>query len=443
MLKREIGRWDLVLLMINTIIGAGIFGLPSKIFGYSGFYSLLALLVCAAIVFVIVFNFAEVSSRFDKTGGPYLYTLAAFGRTPGFIIGWLTLITRLSAYAALINLVVTYLSFFNHLFLDQKYRFATIILITLLLTLINYHGVKNSTLLNNIFSIAKLVPLLIFIIVGFFFLDPHLIDVHQTLPTLTDFSNTVLILIFAFTGFEAVIVNTGEVQNPVKNIPFALITAILFIAVFYLFIQIVSIGTLPQLASSDKPITDAAELFMGPFGGFLITLGAVISIVGSLNAVMLIGSRVPFALSEENQFPGLFLKLHPKYGTPVISLMTFSGVALIASLTGSFIYAVSISVICKVSVYLIVCAALIKLRRQDKPESTYYKIPYGYFFATLGIVASLWLLSSTKSSNFVTVLITTLIGLVLYGILKITRTGKSGETRPNDTITIHAEPEQD
>lgn len=420
MLKREIGRWDLVLLMINTIIGAGIFGLPSKIFSLSGFYSISAMLVCAALVFVIVFNFAEVASRFDKTGGPYLYTLSAFGKVPGFIIGWLTLITRLSAYAALVNLVVTYLSFFNPLFLDQKYRFVTIILITLFLTLVNYRGVKNSTVLNNTFSIAKLVPLLVFIIAGLFFINPHLINVHQPLPTRTDFSSTVLVLIFAFTGFEAVIVNTGEVRKPEKNIPFALITSLVIIVIFYVLIQVVSIGTLPSLASSDKPLTDAAELFMGPFGGFLITLGAIISIGGALNATMLIGSRVPFALSEEDQFPQLFMKLHAKYDTPVISLLAFSSAALAVSLTGSFIYAVSITVISKVAVYLIVCAALIKLRKKDQPGISYYKIPYGYFFAIAGILASVWLLASTKLSNFVAVFVATAIGLALYGILKIT-----------------------
>lgn len=419
MLKREIGRWDLVLLCINSTIGAGIFGLPAEIYGLAGFYSLPALFMCALIVFILVLNFAEVASRFNKTGGPYLYILSAFGKVPAFIIGWLILITRVSTYAALINLMVTYLSYFNPLLQDQLYRFGLIICITLVFTWVNYLGVKTSTVLNNTLAIAKVVPLLIFVLGGIFFIEPDLIEPGQALPGLSDFSSSVLVLIFAFTGFEAVLVNTGEVQNPEKNIPFALIVSIAFVAIFYGLIQLVSIGTLPGLAESEKPITDAARLFMGPFGATLITLGAVISIGGTLNAVMLIASRVPYALSQEKQFPGLFSRLHPKHRTPVSSLIVFSAISLIASLTGSFIYAVSISVISKVLIFLMVCAALIRLRKKDKGARGYFRLPYGYFFATAGILASVGLLSSSRLTELFDVLITVFVGIILFGAYKI------------------------
>ena len=420
MLKREITKWDLVLLLINSTIGAGIFGLPSKIFSLSGIYSLPALFLCAIIVFVLVLNFAEVASRFDKTGGPYLYILAAFGKIPAFIIGWLILITRVSTYAALVNLLATYLAYFNPVLLQDAYKFGLIIGITFIFTWINYLGVKSSTILSNTLAIAKILPLLIFVIVGLFFINPELINTAQEPPTLSDFSSSVLILIFAFTGFEAVLVSTGEIRNPRKNIPFALIVSILFVAVFYSLIQFVSIGTLPGLVSSEKPITDAAQLFMGSGGATLITLGAIVSIGGTLNAVMLIGSRVPFALSEEHQFPRLFSKLHVVNRTPVYSLLIFSAVSLIASLTGSFIYAVFISVISKVLILLMVCIALIKLRRKDQPETaSYYKLPYGYVFAIAGILASVWLLSSSKITDFVDVVVTVVVGLVLFGFYKV------------------------
>ena len=198
-----------------------------------------------------------------------------------------------------------------------------------------------------------------------------------------------------------------------------------FVAVFYGLIQLVSIGTLPALASSEKPITDAAQLFMGSSGATLITFGAVISIGGTLNAVMLIASRVPYALSEEKQFPRLFSQLHPKYRTPVFSLIIFSAVSLIASLTGSFIYAVSISVISKVLIFLMVCAALIKLRRKDRAETTYFKLPYGYFFAVAGITASIGLLTSSKLTELVDVLITVGIGIILFGAYKISSRKKA------------------
>ncbi|MFP4507191.1 MAG: APC family permease, partial [Cyclobacteriaceae bacterium] len=356
-LKREIRRWDLVLLLINNIIGAGIFGLPSRIYSLTGIYSIAALFVCALVVFVLVLNFAEVASRFQRTGGPYLYTLHAFGRWPAFVIGWLILVTRLATYAALLNLLVTYLAYFSPALQQVSiYRYGVIIGITALLTLVNYRGVRNSTLLNNGLGVIKLLPLLVFIVAGLFFINPDLVQTDQPLPSWSDFSAAVFILVFAFTGFEATLVNTGEVRNPAKDIPFALIVAISFIAVFYGLIQVVSIGTLPGLETSDKPLTDAAQTFMGSAGAIFISIGAVVSISGTLNAVMLVGSRVPYALSAEGQFPRFLSRLHPGFRTPVYSLIIFSGVTLLASLSGSFIYAASISVISKILILLTVCA---------------------------------------------------------------------------------------
>ena len=415
MLKRDISKWDFVLLLINGTIGSGIFGLPSKIFAQSGSYSIIALIVCAAISLIIILNFAEVASRFDKTGGPYLYTLKAFGRFPAYIIGWLILVSRLATYAALINLFVSYLSYFHPAFKESAYRIGSIILITMLLTMVNYRGAKNSARLSNFLAIAKVSALLLFIVVGLFFINPDLINFKQSPPGFTAFSSSVLLLIFAFSGFESILVNTGELKDPRKNIPFALIFSILFIAIIYILIQVVCVGTLPGLATSDKPLTDAAQLYMGPVGAIIITTGAIISIGGTLHAIMFIGSRVPFALSEAKQFPGLFSHLHQKFHTPVYSLLTFSAISILVSVTGSFIYAVSISVITKILQFLVVCIVLIKLRMANPSATEYYKLPYGPAFAVIGIITSLWLLSSSKANEFRDVLLTIVIGIGVYG----------------------------
>ncbi|MGV3658318.1 MAG: APC family permease, partial [Chitinophagaceae bacterium] len=224
MLQRGIGKWDLVLLIINSIIGAGIFGLPSKIFALSGVYSLLAFAACAVVVAIFILVFAEVSSRYEGTGGPYLYMMDAFGPFPAFLMGWLLLLSRLFNYATLINLLVVYLSFFSPLFLDPLVRAACIIFITLLLSGINFIGIKNTTRLSNVLTVAKLVPLALFIIVGLFFLQPQNFS-SAAPPSTAGFSASVLLLIFAFGGFESVLVNSGEIKTPKKNLPFALLTA--------------------------------------------------------------------------------------------------------------------------------------------------------------------------------------------------------------------------
>ena len=158
--------------------------------------------------------FAEVGSQFKKTGGSYLYTLKAFGELPGFIIGWIGLVGRIVSFAALINLLLDYLSFVNESFIEQRTRIVSILLITVFLFITNYSGVKNSSKLINVLSVSKIIPLLFFIIAGFYFIDINLIDFsNSVIPTISDFSSTIFILIFAFTGFGVALVNTGEISK--------------------------------------------------------------------------------------------------------------------------------------------------------------------------------------------------------------------------------------
>ncbi|RYZ62506.1 MAG: amino acid permease, partial [Chitinophagaceae bacterium] len=278
-LKRAIGKWDLVLMIINSIIGAGIFGLPSRIYQLTGVYSILAFFVCAAIVLVFILCFAEVGSRFQTTGGPYTYVLAAFGKLPAFTVGWLLLLSRIFNYATLINLLVTYMAVFYPALTDAIPRALTILAVTGGLTYINHVGAKSTTRLSNVLTISKLVPLALFIIAGMFFLQADAFAVKQV-PAVSDFSSAILLLIFAFGGFESVLVNTGEIRQPSRIIPFGLLTATTIVAVFYVLIQVTSIGTLPSLASSERPLADAATQIVGPAGGKLIAVGALISILG-------------------------------------------------------------------------------------------------------------------------------------------------------------------
>ncbi len=413
MLNRSIGKGDLVLLVINSIIGAGIFGLPSKIFGLSGVYSLLAFAVCAVVVLVFILCFAEVSSRFDKTGGPYLYALNGVGRFPAFLTGWLLLLSRIFNYATLINLLVIYLSFFTTFFNDKIPRALCILFITAILTYINHIGVKSSTRVNNILTIAKMLPLLAFITIGLFSLQPALLQTTG-LPTFSSFSTSVLLLVFAFGGFESVLINSGEIRNPRKNLPFALVTAAIVVTLFYCLIQLVSIGTLPALAGSEKPLADAASGFMGITGGNIIAIGALISISGTLNAIVLGGSRLPFALSSEKQFPKMFSYINPVHLTPTWSLLLFIALTTVVSLVWSFFAALTIGSIIRVLVYIMVCISMIRLRLKDKGDEDYFKLRFGYFFAAAGILLGIWLLAGLKFSEVRDISICILAGILIY-----------------------------
>ncbi len=410
----------MVLLIINGVIGSGIFGLPAKVFKETGVYSIAAFLVCAVAVFVIILCFAEVSSRFSKTGGPYLYALSSFGKLPAFLTGWLLLVTRFITYAALINLLVSYLSVFAAWFTLPEARIIVIVLFTLLLAYINHIGIRNTTRINNFLTISKLLPLLLFIVVGSFFIEPAQYEIKH-IPDFSSFSSTVLLLVFAFGGFESVLVNSGEVKNPEKNLPFALLLAAVFITTIYILIQVVSIGTLPALASSDKPLAEAAGLFMGKSGASIIAIGAIFSVAGTLNAIMLVGSRLPYAFSEEKQFPGLFSFIHPKYKTPTWSLLLFMSITIIVSLNYSFLSAASLSAITRVMIYGIVCTTLILLRKKNPDQANFYKLKHGNIIAVAGILITLWLLSSSRLRELRDVGIAIMAGLVIYILVNLTK----------------------
>lgn len=195
-LTRAIGKTGLVLLIINSIIGAGIFGLPSKIFALTGVYSLAAFVVCALIVLLFILCFAEVSSRFDATGGPYLYVRTAFGPAAGFATGWLLLLSRIFNYASLINLGVTYVAYFFPSAELPLYRIVIISLLTIAIGYSNFTGVRNTEKLSNIFTLAKLAPLALFIIAGVLFFNPTAFTTLQP-PSVASFSGAVLLLVFS------------------------------------------------------------------------------------------------------------------------------------------------------------------------------------------------------------------------------------------------------
>ncbi|WP_224489876.1 APC family permease [Robertkochia flava] len=414
MLKRALTRWDIIILVLNCIIGSGIFGLPSRIYSRIGLYSIPAFLICAALMLIVILNFSEVGSRFRKTGGPYLYLKEAYGDFVGYLAGWILIISRVASFAALVNLMVDYLGYYDPVFNDTVYRPLTLISITLLFFGVNARGVRGSANLNNLLGVLKIVPLLLFILVGFFFIDPNLLTLPEEPPKPEVFNSVIMILVFAFTGFEGGVINTGEMKNPQKDIPFALITATLAVSVFYMLIQFVSIGAYPGLVASERPLSDAAEYMLGSWAGILITIGAVISISGTLNANVLSGSRLPYALSENDQFPRFFSKVHPVTRIPYWSLIIYMLVTLAVSLSGTFIYALAINVISKLLIFALISAAVIRLRKKERPAPAIFRIKYAGLSAMVGITLCIILLIGAEPSNLIHVAVAIGTGVIFY-----------------------------
>lgn len=413
-LLRGIGRWDLTAITINTIIGAGIFGLPSKVFALIGSYSLLAFLGCTVIIAFIVLCHAEVSSRFSETGGPYLYAKEAFGSTVAFEVGWLYWIVRLTSFAANCNLFVTYTGFFDERLSGSASRVVIVSIVVAALSAVNIIGVRQSALLTNIFTAGKMTPLFIFGIIGLFFIQPGNFN-FDVVPEYSSFSSAVLMLIYAFVGFEAAVVIGGEAQNPRRDMPLALLTAVFIVALIYILVQIVSIGTLPGLAASERPLSDAAAGFLGTIGASIITLAALVSILGNLNVGLLGGTRLLFAMSEQGNIPALFAGTHPKFKTPVAAIVVTAIVIFVLTVHSTFVTALAIATITRLLVYATTCLSLPIFRRRCDVAQAKFIAPMGMASAFLSIALIGWLMTAVDfRSEGIPIIVAAVIGLLLY-----------------------------
>jgi amino acid transporter len=412
-LVRGIRRWDLVAIAINAIIGAGIFGLPSKVYSLIGPYSIIAFVACALVVALIILCFAEVGSRFDETGGPYLYAREAFNPAVAFEVGWLIWLTRITAFAANCNLLISYLGYFWTAATDGFWRALVIVTVVAVLAAINLLGIRQAAIVSNVSTIGKLVPIIIFIGAGLFFLNPQAFTPGPT-PDTGAFSQSVLLLVYAFTGFEMASIPAGEVRDPQRNLPRALIIALVLVVVLYILIQIVCVGTLPGLAQSQKPLADAGSQFLGTAGGAIISAGAIISIAGNLNIVMLSGSRLPFAMAEQKQLPAFIGSVHRSFFTPYVAILLTAGLMLLLTLKSSFVAALTISTIARLITYGTTCLSLPILRRRNDGPPPAFRLPGGTIIALLALVLIGWLLLHATLQEATAAALAGAVGLLIY-----------------------------
>lgn len=420
-LVRGIRRWSMTAIVINTIIGAGIFGLPSKVFAQIGAYSIFAFVVCALIIALVVLCHAEVASRFTATGGAYLYAKEAFGPIAAFEVGWLYWVVRVATFAANINLFVTYAGVFWPAAAEPAIRISIIVAVVALLTTINIIGIRQAAIFTNVVTVGKLLPLLLFGLVGLFFIQPANFN-FDTVPQYSSFSSAVLILIYAFVGFEVAVIPAGEMKDPQKNLPFALFFALGAVTAIYIVVQLVSIGTLPGLATSERPLADAATGFIGPAGAMLIAGGALISILGNQNVGLLGGSRILYAMGERGELPSLLTKTSERFKTPHVAILINVSVILFFSIQSSFLGALGIATITRLMIYATTCLSLIVFRKQHSAPPAKFVAPFGLAASILSIGLIIWLLTSVDfAKEGLPILVIAAIGLVLYAGFRLVK----------------------
>lgn len=415
-LRRELGRWDLTAIGVNQVIGAAVFAVPASLAASVGAWSPWVVAAVGLASMLIALSFAEVSSRFDATGGPYLFTRAAFGRFPAFQVGWLLWFTRAASWASVINVLATSLGLYAPALRSGWPRMALISAVIAVITAVNIRGIRQSSLVVNVFTAGKLTPLVIFVVVGFFYIDSAALIPGER-PDVKELAATTLLLIFAFGGYEVVPVPAGEARDPRTAVPFALIMTIAIVTVVMILVQIVALGTLPGLATSSTPLADAAVRFMGAGGAALLTAGAVISTTGNNMGQALSGSRNLFALAEQGDLPRVFARVHPEFRTPVIAILVTAGVALVLALSGTFVTLALASAMTRLVVYVATCASTLRLRSpqfKGKVKAAAFTVPLGPVIPLAAIIIALAILFGATPAQLRSGAWAMLAGTVLY-----------------------------
>src|SRR5437764_3239600 len=334
-LRRALGRWDLTAIGVNQVIGGAIFLMPAQVAAQIGGWSPIAFVLMGLASMSVALCFAEVGSRFEGTGGPYLYTRAAFGRFAAFEVGWMHWFTRASSQASIMAGIAVALGYYWPAVTVGWPRALVLGGVTASLAWINVRGIRQSAWVVNALTIGKLVPLAIFIAVGLVYVDAAR---FTTLPSITPSQAGAagLLLIFVYGGYEVVPVPAGEALDPRRDVPFAMIATIVSVAIVMTLVQVVAQGVLPNVADHATPIADAAAAFLGAGGALLIGIGAVVSMAGTNMGHVLSGSRIIFALAERGQLPAALARIHPLFRTPVNAIVFTSAVALALAVSGSF-----------------------------------------------------------------------------------------------------------
>lgn len=414
-LKRALGLYDVVSLVIGTIVGADIYIAASFGAGLLGPFSVVAWVIAGLMAITIALSFAECSSLVPQVGGPYAYAKRAFGNFTGFIVGWALLIAAWSAIAVFPLAFVAYLNFF----IPNMSATAQIIikvLFVLFLTVINFYGVKQAGKANDILTILKIAPIILLTLAGivYFIIKPDLLISNFTplAPLGLGGLGSALVLIFwAYVGFELVTVPSDEIINSKRTIPLAIAFGMGIITLFYVVTNFVIVGLVPwtQLSTSTAPLALAGYVLVGAVGAGFLTVGALLSISGSDEAGILSSARIPYAMAADGLLPRIFAKIHPKYETPYIALIVQNIVTLMAAIFGTISQLIILSVFTLLFCYLITCFSVFPLK---KKYSGGIKLPR--FVPVIGIIVSIYMMTQCAPNQIIIGSILILFGIPVY-----------------------------
>jgi amino acid transporter len=416
-LRRDIGFFGAAFLVLNAMIGAGIFALPGKVAVNAGLLSPWLFLAVGVVFLAVVLTFAELASYFRDSGGPVLYASYAFGPLAGFGTGWVLFLSRMTAFAANANVMAIYLGSLYPWFGEGIGRTTVISIVTLGLTYANILGVKDGVRTMGFFTVLKVLPLILLVLLGLQHVTTGTL-IPSASAVIEDLGGTTLLLVYAYVGFETMAVTAGETTEPRRVLPRALIRTVIGTGLLYFLIVLVFISVIPEDTYADATLVDVGRVLAGPAGAIAITLAAVFSIGGNLAGTMIAAPRLIFSLAENRLLPAWFGNVHPRYATPDHSILVMGGLALAMALTGSFVELAVASSLSRMLSYIVCIASLpiIRNRADDAMQARAYRIRGGYLLPLVGLAICLWLTAQATAENWRTVGMLLAVGFVLYAV---------------------------
>lgn len=415
-LVRAISRFDLTAAIVNGVIGSAIFGMPGAQAALTGAWSPLGYVLAALGVLMVVLCMAEVASRFQEAGGPYLYSREAFGPLVGFLAGWLFFWSRVTALAANLNLFADYAGVLVPVASGLLARLLVLALVTAVVTGVNIAGVRRGSSTINVFTFAKLAPLLLLVVLGLPRISTSVLA-SQTVESY-EWTRAILLLVFAYGGFEAALIPAGEAKDPRRDSGPALLMGLAVITAVYVLAQLVVVGTLPEAGRSKTALADVFALLLGPPGLTLAALAALVSTYGYSAGSLLQAPRLLFAFAQAGDLPAVLGRLHARFLTPHLAIAVFGLLGFGLAALGSFAANATFSAIVRLAVYALTCAALLVFRRRRPSEEPGFRVPAGPLVAALGVAFSLWLLTTRSFDQAGLLAALAVLGLLLRALAR-------------------------
>ena len=407
-LKRELGLFAAVAIVIGNIIGSGIFMAPASLAAASNpKTTIIAWVITAIGSILIALSFANLGSKMPKTGGPIVYTRAAFGDFAAFLIAWTYWIGAWAGNAAIITAFMSYFTYFVPQANNPVIAFLVTSAILWFFTLINVLGAKEAGIVGIITTVLKIIPLIVFIIIGAINFKPEYLNTVSStnVSGMGTLSAAIAVTLWAFVGLESATVPAGEIKDPETNIKKSTIYGTLISAVIYILISVIAMGAMSQgsLAESKAPLADIINAATGgTWGGNFIAIGAIISTLGATSGWILTTARSAYAASKDNLFPSVFGTIHPKFKTPTASLI-ISGICAnillimnyVGSLRSAYDFMILLATLAFLPAYAFSAAAEIVLLIKHSEDFNVWNFLKNSFIALVAFAYSIYAIYGT------------------------------------------------